>query len=77
MFRPTNACFVYGILPEWAQWSKHSGGPELKAQLFAKIDVREAIVVGLQCFPNDLAAPDAANAYGRSRRGAHISESVS
>ena len=77
MSQPTNACFTYGILPEWTQWSRHPGGPKLKAQFFAKVDVREVIMIDLQGFPTTSQHQTLQNAYDGLRRRAHISESVS
>jgi hypothetical protein len=57
MFRPINARHVYGILPDW---TAQQDGPEPTGQIFSNTPVREAILLDLQGFPNDIAAPTAA-----------------
>ena len=56
IFRPINARYAYGVLPAWKD---QANGPET-GDLFANDSIRETIMVDLQGFPNDVAAPHAA-----------------
>ena len=55
MFRPINARYAYGVL---LAWNDQTNGPD-HGDIFAKDDIREAIMIDLEGFPDDLVAPGA------------------